>query len=853
LALRHAPADRRGEALQDAVTTGLIDGSRSGHLDLGALIGAFKPETRAASFVLDCIAQPGMLDALVEIAQHQRRSLSVTLPRACDAEPLSLSNAEKALVARGLMSWPDGKQTQPGESQAGPAGPVAGTAAPSLPEGFLVSLQARLRNGTLDLADMDQPTAPIVEGMTSDQWQALHRAAAGAGQRITGIEFPRSLQSTTRHAWIERARQGLPDLSCIGINVPRGGGELDLLDVGTVSGASPLTIELRDAGSTAAPLVVAAPLGLKVRAIPIATSNHKGRIRYHDTDMPGRPQCGPVRTLPGLVYLRRSADAGLPQLRSKTLNLNCEARFPDDTAPEVAGKPIECRHLAIQWLDDRARFHDSKRAEHAAADSKRFSFAQYASVEAIAAHVMPSERRHGGPRSIVRVEQFGELLQQHFAQMAALGVPLRLMSVSGFHHRIACELRVRETVHGKEVRREHVLNIYDPNRTTTYLRLVLDEPGSLNGALLPIFPDRPRGSASFISVIPYLETQPRHPPMPTVAGAITIDGASTTPEGLRTLAQSLPVHPATREIVWRLCVALTDAFNGEIADEHMEALAQAARTHGAGGHIAGGLCDALGGGGISTDVLRKLLDYFLPAAMAPEIARDIAANVCVSICRGRGRLGPAAHMAVLAEVIGRHPLRQHLAIGMADALGAADMSEDLLRHLMRHLLPKELGAQAVQDITCGICCSLSGGRGRDVPAKFLRVINEVGLAHAGHEAVAAGLAEAQRKAVPAKRVVRFHRGPPLAQPTPADALRIAGLSHVPSTVQVRASHGGTAELRIVEFASGEFLVLGTAGAPALGGRSATTPGGERAARISPQALRAYMAKHQVGDGVAAAR
>ena len=141
-------------------------------------------------------------------------------------------------------------------------------------------------------------------------------------------------------------------------------------------------------------------------------------------------------------------------------NFNGEARFSG------TNKEITCRHLVAHRQSVQERSPQIK-----------FDDAQFAGTEAIAAHVSYDTeakydhlKAHATEVRLFHNRDVGNVLVQQLAAMAAGGETSRLILLTSTDHAMSVGLRIKE----KDGKPHYVAELFDPNRTTSHVRIASD-------------------------------------------------------------------------------------------------------------------------------------------------------------------------------------------------------------------------------------------------------------------------------------------------------------------------------------------------------------------------------------------
>lgn len=149
-----------------------------------------------------------------------------------------------------------------------------------------------------------------------------------------------------------------------------------------------------------------------------------------------------------------SPKRGLPK------DFNCKAMFPDKN------EEIACIHL----VEHRQTLQEQS-------GQLKFDYAQYASEEAIAAHVSyDTEAKHyhllahATETHLFHNSDFGKTLVQQLEVMTLKKETTRLLLLGSTNHAMSVGLKIKE----KDGKPRYVAELFDPNRTTSHVRVASD-------------------------------------------------------------------------------------------------------------------------------------------------------------------------------------------------------------------------------------------------------------------------------------------------------------------------------------------------------------------------------------------
>jgi hypothetical protein len=310
-----------------------------------------------------------------------------------------------------------------------------------------------------------------LEALPAAAWSELDaHVRHETGQGITELALP----ATDDPSRLLRGLAGLPALRELEVTLPPG---CESIDFGGLKPSHPDQLAITLHGN-ASDLAVIAPAGSHVKAVSQCVALQKSRVFYVDGS--GR-QMGTPKTLAGAVYYHTTD--GMSQELSVKSKLNGDGRFGNITSTlmERPGDPIVCRTLSMLWLMARYQHHQDQRTQATAGiDTKSqqpFSYAFAATPQAISENVT-SETVHeqegimigSQADALFDTDGFGDMLSQQFQRMAP--GDKRFFMASTPNHMLGVELQVKEAMHAGTLRREYVVNLYDPNKTTTHIRVV---------------------------------------------------------------------------------------------------------------------------------------------------------------------------------------------------------------------------------------------------------------------------------------------------------------------------------------------------------------------------------------------
>ncbi|MGE0333434.1 MAG: ShET2/EspL2 family type III secretion system effector toxin [Ramlibacter sp.] len=416
------------------------------------------------------------------------------------------------------ISWPPGPRSATPESKADlfedafdsddedPQGDVthrcldAYAAAAGLPPGEPLSGQAKARamatlhclleavmGGCLNLEHALEASDSDDEGHTATKGpdpvtlediaafpKAAWKALSGHMGGITTLVVPAMADPSP----IIQGVAGLQALNHLVITLPDG---CEQIDLGGLQPDDPEKLRIVLHGSVS-DLTVLAPAGAHVQAMTTGVALHKSRVFYMDRS--GQQQ-GTPRTLAGSIY--QHTNEGISQELAAKVTLNGVGTLGDiaPTPLESPNGPIVCRTLSMLWLMERHNHHARKDAKGPGADGKAdhaFSYAPLQSKQAIEQSVTSDTLREVEgvmigcqATALYDTDNFGAMLGEQFKRMAPGDTHYFMASTP--YHMLGIEMRVKDVPHAGTMRREYVVNLYDPNQTITHSRVMAHDPG----------------------------------------------------------------------------------------------------------------------------------------------------------------------------------------------------------------------------------------------------------------------------------------------------------------------------------------------------------------------------------------
>ena len=154
---------------------------------------------------------------------------------------------------------------------------------------------------------------------------------------------------------------------------------------------------------------------------------------------------------------------------------NAKARFPDQD------EEIVCRHLV-----------EHRQAVQEQSEQLKFNYAQYASKEAIAAHVSYDTqakylhlKAHAAQARLFHNSDFGKTLVQQLDEMTLKKETARLILLESTTHAMSVGLKIKE----KDGKTLYVAELFDPNHTTSHVRVASDHLHTFKTLTLKSFID----------------------------------------------------------------------------------------------------------------------------------------------------------------------------------------------------------------------------------------------------------------------------------------------------------------------------------------------------------------------------
>lgn len=353
--------------------------------------------------------------------------------------------------------------------------------------------------GAMDLRNLDESAGQAWVKLPASAWQAVDdwmRAQSPDGLRQIALPAARSAADLKGLAG---AIGGLAHLELLCLAAPRQGLLVDLSDLGPQVARPHVVVALAQGMTPCEVLLpqhlsmeydsggVVSPQRLPVHRVPAREGAKAGAAGAERPLHPGASRETPL----GLVYFStpRRPDGRPLEADGKgaqpvhLLNLNGQVGFQKATsaAPDPEKDIIVCRHLSLQWIQDRQAWGQAKQAHPGKAAQADF-YARYKSEEGLKGLVPASMDRQfeealaQWPLQAVAPLTFGDFLSREFGE---LEVPqYRHFIVSSRNHAMALELRTKQRKDGSTA---YVVNFYDPNRTATHRRIVVSSPDRLEG------------------------------------------------------------------------------------------------------------------------------------------------------------------------------------------------------------------------------------------------------------------------------------------------------------------------------------------------------------------------------------
>ena len=328
----------------------------------------------------------------------------------------------------------------------------------------------RLNGPMLDLRELYCEDAAVFRHLPASGWQALRDLARASGAEITDVLFP---DADPRVPWtappFERMAclaQSLVGMS-IAVSPADGYRRAEFPELARF----PRLEELNVRCASNSVLRIGVRRGVRVTTTALGRVSAPEKSWVFHIDGKGRPT-GERLPLPGLVYERQATDFGHrhpapilgldmeAQKIAAKINLNCMAKRPN-------GAEIVCADLALQWAMDQAQ-----RGPH----SPRFSYANYRSLDAIAAHVVHERgefARLAWKGHDIYAERFGEYVAHELRQMQV--GERRFFIVAGSKHGLGVKISVKV----RRGRKVFAVCVYDPNRTCSHHRAAFDSANAM--------------------------------------------------------------------------------------------------------------------------------------------------------------------------------------------------------------------------------------------------------------------------------------------------------------------------------------------------------------------------------------
>lgn len=353
-------------------------------------------------------------------------------------------------------------------------------------------------------------------------WRSIGDLAARQGSIVTLPALPEGASDLSKCGTLCTGLSQLSGVEQVTFTMPERTGSMDL-NVGALQIDTLKKIELRapDAAGQAEPdqvqatcIRVTVPDGVWPQASGFPRSIHKCTAAFVSRE--GAP-VGKLRALPGIIYFRQPTDFLSQDVDSKDSgrteagaartaaerNLNIAAEFavqppagldqdnlPDEYLKKVgqSGDPIRCQHLSIHWAQKRLQYHQKKASADSKSPAGRYSQPELTSLDRI--YKLDQKQIEQNREELLKrgnmlpdtgfdFENFGGAIARRFDGMKANEARLYVCGTT--NHSMAVELQVKETTLGTRKHQEYVVTFYDPNRTGTHLRLVVNDPKELQG------------------------------------------------------------------------------------------------------------------------------------------------------------------------------------------------------------------------------------------------------------------------------------------------------------------------------------------------------------------------------------
>jgi hypothetical protein len=375
---------------------------------------------------------------------------------------------------------------------------------------------SQLKGDVLELAESSAPVHAALTAMPPECWAALQSYAQASGAK--GILSVGLSQVQARDVSLVAALKHLHLLERVTI---RAAGRGDRIDLSCLQGVGPQGVPLRLAQVDIVAMgfepdqvmdIVVGP-GVAVRAESLLDPVLK-KSQVHVADAQGKidHSCKP-RPIHGLVqdhtakdFSHQPGESALQvQRRARGIHLNFQADMKQAdlwSGTEVERK-AKCRDLTGLWLHDRIDHQAAKAqaAAYASAGPGPFPYEKnFGDVPQIASRV--AARAQGdlvnksteadyqrmlrnGPCELFAADSFGQSAADQLQSLKP-GESAHF-ALDTVKHMMGLELKVRERWDGAQMRREYVVNLYDPNDTATHRHLVVGDLADLRSMRLRDF------------------------------------------------------------------------------------------------------------------------------------------------------------------------------------------------------------------------------------------------------------------------------------------------------------------------------------------------------------------------------
>lgn len=345
-----------------------------------------------------------------------------------------------------------------------------------------------LRGNSLDLT-VDERLSYLAHALPREAWTLLDTLSRTVS-RAPISELV--LRTRKLSAALDRGVSGLPGLKCLQLQVSN-------CRTLNLTGLNSTTLETILIDPPRKPLRILAREGIQLRSSRRTYSPFKASVQFYGSD--GK-LLGKARALHGLIYNRVTGDSKSPKealqlaLASEELNLNGVARFKESDCKSAglpAGQAIVCRHLTAHWLQLRDRYDPERNAsENPGPMSKstppRFSLDSVRDTDAITRNVSVSTESlfraldKDRPVAIFDTAHLGHVLAEQLVRLGETKHRRAAFALRTAEHLMGLEIAIkpRKGPQGRE-ENEHVVTLYDPNRSVIHRRLVVATPSDLEG------------------------------------------------------------------------------------------------------------------------------------------------------------------------------------------------------------------------------------------------------------------------------------------------------------------------------------------------------------------------------------